>query len=97
MLLLRLYFCDSISDCLFWDIVILSLKTMILAFILVIQDDTFLNIPLKHDLPVLYEEDGKEVLRFSELFGQHELPWGYKKDKKYHKRLVFRGELKKTA
>jgi 4-alpha-glucanotransferase len=64
-----------------------------LAFILVIQDAALLDIPLKVDLPVLYEEDGKEVLRFSELFCQHELLLGHKKDKRHQKRRVLRGEL----
>lgn len=50
------------------------------------------KISCKLDLPVLYEEDGKEVLRFSELFGQHELPRLCRKDKRHQKHLLPKGK-----
>ena len=80
-LLVHVHLPGFLSDWLSYDIAILSA----LAFVLVTQDATSLDIPFKHDLPVLYEEDGKEVLRFSELLGY--------KDKRNPKCRVFRGEL----
>ncbi|MCO5553716.1 hypothetical protein L7F22_007242 [Adiantum nelumboides] len=46
------------------------------------------RISSKLELPVLYEEDGNDVLWFSELFGQHELPVLCRKDKRQQSALL---------
>lgn len=57
-----------------------------------VEDIDVQEVPSKFDLPVLYEEEGKEVLWFSELFGYQEPHWICKREKRHQKQFLSKGK-----